>query len=158
MIQMFSHGINIIGLWIVIDLIEKQLGVRKISQLGGLAHKAPVLTIMLVVIAFANIALPLTNAFVGEFMMFSGLFRFNIWYTAVAGISIILAAVYTLNMVKNVFYGESNTLTETVKDISLNEKIILSVVVVAIFLVGVYPQPFFDLTKSTVSLITTRFK
>jgi NADH-quinone oxidoreductase subunit M len=158
MIQMFNHGINIIGLWIVIDLIERQLGVRKISQLGGLAHKAPVLTIMLVVIAFANIALPLTNAFVGEFMMFSGLFRFNIWYTAVAGISIILAAVYTLNMVKNVFYGESNALTVTVKDISLNEKIILSVVVVAIFLVGVYPQPFFDLTKSTVSLITTRFK
>src|ERR1700712_3388546 len=61
MIQMFSHGINIIGMWIVVDLIEKQLGTRKISQLGGLAHNAPVLTILLVVIAFANIALPLTN-------------------------------------------------------------------------------------------------
>jgi NADH-quinone oxidoreductase subunit M len=158
MIQMFNHGINIIGLWIVIELIEKQLGVRKISQLGGLAHKAPALTIMLVIIAFANIALPLTNAFVGEFMMFSGLFRFNIWYTVAAGISIILAAVYTLNMVKNVFYGESNNLTASAKDISLNEKLILSVVVVGIFLVGVYPQPFFDLTKSAVSLITTKFK
>jgi len=158
MIQMFNHGVNIIGLWIVIDLIEKQLGIRKISQLGGLAHKAPALTIMLVVIALANIALPLTNAFVGEFMMFSGLFRFNIWYTAAAGISIILAAVYTLNMVKNVFYGEANALTESVKDISMNEKVILSVIVVAIFLVGIYPQPFFDLTKETVSLITTRFK
>jgi NADH-quinone oxidoreductase subunit M len=158
MIQMFNHGVNIIGLWIVIDLIEKQLGIRKISQLGGLAHKAPALTIMLVVIALANIALPLTNAFVGEFMMFSGLFRFNIWYTAAAGISIILAAVYTLNMVKNVFYGEANALTASVKDISLNEKVILSVIVVAIFLVGIYPQPFFDLTKETVSLITTRFK
>jgi NADH-quinone oxidoreductase subunit M len=155
---MFNHGVNIIGLWIVIDLIEKQLGIRKISQLGGLAHKAPALTIMLVVIALANIALPLTNAFVGEFMMFSGLFRFNIWYTAAAGISIILAAVYTLNMVKNVFYGEANALTASVKDISLNEKVILSVIVVAIFLVGIYPQPFFDLTKETVSLITTRFK
>ena len=158
MIQMFNHGINIIGLWIVIDLIEKQLGVRKISQLGGLAYKAPALTIMLVVIALANIALPLTNAFVGEFMMFSGLFRFSIWYTVAAGISIILAAVYTLNMVKNVFYGESNALTASVKDISLNEKMVLSVVVVTIFLVGIYPQPFFDLTKNAVSFITTRFK
>jgi NADH-quinone oxidoreductase subunit M len=157
-IQMFNHGINIIGLWIVIELIEKQLGVRKISQLGGLAHKAPVLTIMLVIIAFANIALPLTNAFVGEFMMFSGLFRFNIWYTAVAGISIILAAVYTLNMVKNVFYGDSNSLTAAAKDISLNEKLILSVIVVAIFFVGIYPQPFFDLTKNTVAALLTRFK
>jgi len=158
MIQMFNHGINIIGLWIVIDLIEKQLGVRKISQLGGIAHKAPVLTIMLVVIAFANIALPLTNAFVGEFMMFSGLFKFNVWYTAVAGLSIILAAVYTLNMVQKVFYGESNALTASMKEISLNEKLILSVVLVAIFLVGVYPQPMFELTKDTVSFILTRFK
>lgn len=158
MIQMFNHGINIIGLWIVIELLESQLGVRKISQLGGVAHKAPVLTIMLVVTALANIALPLTNAFVGEFMMFNGLFKFNIWYTAVAGISIILAAVYTLNMIQKVFYGETNTLTATVKEISTNEKVILSVIVVAVFLVGIFPQPFFELTKDTVSYLATRFK
>jgi NADH-quinone oxidoreductase subunit M len=157
-IQMFSHGINIIGLWIVIDLIEKQAGVRKISQLGGIAHKAPVLTIMLVVIAFANIALPLTNAFVGEFMMFNGLFKFNIWYAAFAGISIILAAVYTLNMVQKVFYGETNPLTATVKEIALNEKIILAVIVVAIFLMGIFPQPMFDLTRDVVMLITGKGK
>jgi NADH-quinone oxidoreductase subunit M len=65
---------------------------------------------MLVVIAFGNIALPLTNAFVGEFMMFGGLFKFNIWYTAFAGLSIILAAVYTLNMVQKVFYGETSSM------------------------------------------------
>ncbi len=158
MIQMFSHGINIIGLWIVIDLIEKQTGSRKISQLGGVAHKAPILTIMLVVIAFANIALPLTNAFVGEFMMFGGLFKFNVWYTAVAGLSIIFAAVYTLNMVQKVFYGEANSITASMKEIALNEKIILSVIVVAIFMVGVYPQPFFELTKDTVAAVITRFK
>jgi NADH-quinone oxidoreductase subunit M len=153
MIQMFSHGINIIGLWIVIDLIEKQTGIRKISQLGGIAHKAPVLTIMLVIIALANIALPLTNAFVGEFMMFNGLFKFNVWYAAFAGLSIILAAVYTLNMVQKVFYGEVNAITATVKEIALNEKIILAVIVVAIFLAGLYPQPMFDLTKGAVKLI-----
>ncbi|MEN9570984.1 MAG: hypothetical protein RL172_2215 [Bacteroidota bacterium] len=158
MIQMFSHGINIIGLWIVIDLLEKQLGVRRISQLGGVAHKAPFLTIALLVIAFANIALPLTNAFVGELMMFNGLFQFNKWYAAVAGISIILAAVYMLNMIKNVFLGEANTLTQTVKEISLNEKIVLSVILVAIFMVGIYPQPFFDLTKESVTYITTKLK
>ncbi len=153
MIQMFSHGINIIGLWIVIDLIEKQTGVRKISQLGGIAHKAPVLTIMLVIIALANIALPLTNAFVGEFMMFNGLFKFNVWYAAVAGISIILAAVYTLNMVQKVFLGETNSITAAVKDITWDQKIILSVIVVAIFMMGVFPQPMFNLTKDAVTLI-----
>jgi NADH-quinone oxidoreductase subunit M len=158
MIQMFNHGINIIGLWIVIEMIERQLGVRKISQLGGIAHKAPVLTIMLIIIAFANIALPLTNAFVGEFMMFSGLFQFNVWFAVVALVSIILAAVYTLNMVQKVFYGQANPLTATIKDISVNERIALSIVVVAIFLTGIYPQPLFDLTKDTVTDIITRFK
>jgi len=158
MIQMFSHGINIIGLWIVIDLIEKQTGVRKISQLGGVAHKAPVLTIMLVVIALANIALPLTNAFVGEFMMFGGLFKYNVWFTAVAGLSIILAAVYTLNMVQKVFYGDANALTATMKDIAAGDKWLLAILLVMIFAIGVYPQPFFELTKDLVTSVLTRFK
>ncbi|HTB52416.1 MAG TPA: NADH-quinone oxidoreductase subunit M [Ferruginibacter sp.] len=158
MIQMFSHGINIIALWIVIDLIEKQTGVRKISQLSGVAHQMPVLTILLVVIAFANIALPLTNAFVGEFMMFSGLFKFSMWYAAVAGLSIILAAVYTLNMVQKVFYGVTNSLTATIKEISWNEKLILSVIVILVIATGVFPQPLFDLTKDTVAALVTTFK
>ena len=59
MIQMFNHGINIIGLWIVVELIERKFGHTKISELGGLAQKAPVLAIFLVIIALANIALPL---------------------------------------------------------------------------------------------------
>ena len=77
MIQMFNHGINVIGLWIVADAIEQQLGTRKFSELGGLAQKAPTLAILFVVMAFANISLPLTNAFVGEFLMFNGLFQYN---------------------------------------------------------------------------------
>jgi len=153
MIQMFSHGINIIGLWIVIEMIEKQTGVKNMSQLGGVAHKAPVLTIMLVIIAFANIALPLTNAFVGEFMMFAGIYKYSVWMAAVAGLSIILAAVYTLNMIQKVFYGTTNTLTENIKDISLNEKLGLGLIVIMIFAFGVYPQPMIDLAKEAVTAL-----
>jgi NADH-quinone oxidoreductase subunit M len=156
MVQMFNHGINIIGLWIVIELIEKQTGVRKISELGGIAQKAPILAILLVVIALANVALPLTNAFVGEFMMFSGLFRFNVWYAAVAGLSIILAAVYTLNMIKNVFYGSTNTLTETFREITVNQRVILAVIVVLVFMVGIYPGPMFQLVEQTTDVILKR--
>jgi len=158
MIQMFSHGINIIGMWIVVDLIEKQTGTRKISELGGIAHKAPALTIFLVVIALANIALPLTNAFVGEFLMFSGLFKFSMMYTAVAGLSIILAAVYTLNMVQKVFYGEANAVTEKMQEITFSQKFTLSILVVFIFLFGVFPQPLFDLTRDTIITILTKFR
>jgi NADH-quinone oxidoreductase subunit M len=86
------------------------------------------------------------------------LFQFNAWYAAFAGLSIILAAVYTLNMVHKVFLGENNDLTASMTDISLNEKFILTVVLVLIFFVGIYPQPFFDLTKDSVALLLTRFK
>lgn len=156
MIQMFSHGINIIGMWMVIYLIEKQTGIRKISQLGGLAQQAPVLAIMLVIIALANIALPLTNAFVGEFLMFTSLFKFNPWYAGAAGISIILAAVYTLNMVKNVFYGNINSVTSSFREIMVHERVILAVIVVMIFMVGIYPAPMFEMVKQSTEVIMSR--
>ncbi len=157
MIQMFNHGINIIGLWIVVYLIEKQTGIRKISQLGGLAQKAPALAIMLVVIALANIALPLTNAFVGEFMMFAGLYKFSPWYAAAAGLSIILSAVYTLNMVKHVFYGNLNEVTQGFKEILLHERVILAMIVVVIFFTGVYPEPMFNMIRSASEVIMGKF-
>lgn len=158
MLQMFNHGVNIIGLWIVIELIERQLGTRKISELGGIAHRAPALTIALVVIAFANIALPLTNAFVGEFMMFGGLYRYNIYITAIAGLSVILAAVYTLNMLQKVLLGESNALTEKIQDIQLNEKIVLGILVIMILAAGIFPQPLINMTRETVTFIMTRYQ
>ncbi len=158
MMQMFNHGINIIGMWIVAHLLEKQTGVKEISRLSGVANKAPVLTILFVIIALANIALPLTNAFTGEFLMFSGLYQFNGWYAAIAGIGIILAAVYTLNMVQKVFYGNCNPLTETVKEISLNEKLVLSAIVCMIFILGVFPQPVIDLTRDAVSALLAVMK
>ncbi len=155
MIQLFSHGINIIGMWIVIDLIERQTGAKHISQLGGVAQKAPVLTIFLVIIALANIALPLTNAFVGEFLMFSGLFKANTWYAVAAGFSIILAAVYTLRMIQKVFYGETNSVTASVQDISFVEKASLGVIVIFIFLLGVMPQHIIEFTKEAVTALIT---
>jgi NADH-quinone oxidoreductase subunit M len=156
MVQMFNHGINIIGLWIVIDIIEKQTGVKNMSQLGGVAHKAPVLTIMLLIIAFANIALPLTNAFVGELMMFAGIYQHNVWMAIAAGLSIILAAVYTLNMIQKVFYGSTNAVTENMHDISLNQKLGLGLIIVMIFAFGVFPQPMINLAKEAVNSILVK--
>lgn len=161
MIQLFSHGINILGLWIVVDLIERQFGTRKISQLGGLAKKAPALAIGLVIVALANIALPLTNAFVGEFLMFSGVYtsaatQYNVVFTAVAMLAVILSAVYMLNMIQRVFYGETNSLTEKGVDIKLNERFVLGVLVVIIIVVGVYPRPVLELTKESADFILTK--
>jgi NADH-quinone oxidoreductase subunit M len=151
LVQMFNHGINILGLWIVVELIERQFGTRKLSELGGIAQKAPALSVLLVIMALANISLPLTNSFVGEFLMFNGIFnsgvtKYNILFAALAGLSIILGAVYTLNMVQKIIFGNTGTLTENTHDINRNEKLALGLLVLIIFSFGVYPQPLLNLT------------
>ena len=161
MIQMFNHGINIIGLWIVVHLIESQFGTRKMSELGGIAQKAPALAILLVIVALANVALPLTNAFIGEFLMFSGLFNstvsdYNKIFTVAAIVTIILSAVYTLNMLQKVLFGNTSSVTANGREIRINETLVLSLLVVLIIAIGVYPKPMLDITQSTVDSILSR--
>jgi NADH-quinone oxidoreductase subunit M len=158
MIQMFNHGINTLGMWIVVDLIERQFGTRKISELGGLAQKAPGLAILLMIVALGNIALPLTNSFVGEFLLFNGVYgstatQYNVVFTVVAMLSVILSAVYTFNMIGRVFFGNTNALTSKGVDIKLNEKLALVVIVGLIVFIGVYPRPVLELTKETTDFI-----
>ncbi len=159
MLQMFSHGINILGMWVVIEIIERKFGTRKMSELGGIAKKAPALTIFFFIIAFANIGLPLTNAFVGEFLMFNGILsskitQYGVAFTVAAGTAIILGAAYTLLMGRKVFLGETNALTEKGSDIQWHEKTILAIIAICIIVVGVYPQPllgsFEEITNSII--------
>jgi NADH-quinone oxidoreductase subunit M len=159
---MFSHGINIIGLWIVVEWIERNTGTRKISELGGLAQKAPALIFFLVIIALANIALPLTNAFVGEFLIFNGILtsytQYYVWFTVMAGICVILGAVYILNMIRKVAYGNTNELTNKVADIKWNEKLALGIIVVLILAFGIFPQPMLNLTSDLTDSIVNKFE
>lgn len=165
MIQMFNHGINIIGLWIMAELIEKRFGTRKLSGLGGLAQKAPTMAIFFVIIALANIALPLTNAFAGEFLMFNSLlnaktsYLYTILFTVFAGLGIIFGAVYTLNMIRKTFYGETLAAGAAggAADLKGNEKIALGVIVLLIFAMGVYPRLLLDITKDISDFISGRF-
>lgn len=151
LMQMFSHGINIIGLWMAVEFIERKTGITKISELGGLAQKAPSLAVFFVIIALANIALPLTNAFPGEFLMFNGIFRirspYALWFTIAAGTGVILGAAYTLRMIRKVFYGEAGSVGEAITDIGWNEKLALCVVAGLIFWLGFYPQAVLNLSE-----------
>ena len=149
LIQLFSHGINVLGLWIIADIIEQQTGTRSLQEMGGLAKQNPTLGILLVVFAFANIALPLTNAFVGEFLMFNGLFQFNPWIAAAAGVSVVLAAIYTLNMVQKVAYGEVSEKINKMQAPNTPAQLVLIVLIFVVILTGVYPAPLFDLTADT---------
>src|SRR5690606_18487246 len=74
-VQMFNHGINIAGMWLILGMVEQRYGTKDIKALGGLATVAPYMTIALVIIALANIALPLTHGLTGERMLFHGIFQ-----------------------------------------------------------------------------------
>ena len=108
--------------------------------------------------ALANIALPLTNAFIGEFLMFSGLFKYNIWMASIALISIILAAVYTLWMVQKVFYGDATVSTLPAVTLPTGTRLMLMILVVVILVFGVYPQPMINLTTDTVTKLIAQIK
>ena len=97
-------------------------------------------------IALANIALPLTNSFTGELLMFTGLYQKNLWYAVSGGLGVILSAVYTLNMIQKVAYGPMAEGT-TFKDLSLTESLVMAILVLIILVFGFYPQPILHLAN-----------
>lgn len=149
LIQMFNHGIIILGLWVVVEAIEQKLHTRNINDLGGLAIKSPRLAIAFLLICLGNIGFPLTSGFIGEFMMFAGLLQYSVWMMVVAGLAIILVAVYILRMLQKVIFGNVNALTEKIADLKAYEWLALAVVVSLIFAVGIYPKPMLDLLHHT---------
>jgi NADH-quinone oxidoreductase subunit M len=151
MLQLFSHGVNIMGMWLLADRIESRFGTRKLSELGGLARTAPTFTIFFVIIALANIALPLTNAFPGEFLQFNAIFHaqssYRIVFLVFSGLGVILSAIYTLNMIRRIFFGETNSATENGLRLTTAETLALSLVVMVVLVFGIYPQAALNFTN-----------
>lgn len=156
LLEMFNHGINVLGLWIVVEIIEHTTGVRKISELGGLAKKSPLLAIFFLIIALANVGLPLTNSFASEFLMLSGIFEFNKWMAAFACLGVILSAVYMLNMMRKVFYGPVSEASGNATKMSGGQMFVLSVVVIMILVLGVYPELILRVTEVPAQAILNR--
>ncbi|MHB9054738.1 MAG: complex I subunit 4 family protein [Paludibacteraceae bacterium] len=138
--QMFAHGVNIVGLLLCFYIIYKRTGTDEISDLGGIASAAPRFAIVFLLIVLANVALPLTNSFVGEFLIFLGIFQFNKIYAVLAGITIILSAVYMLKMYQKVMYGQKTEATQNFRDISTGEFLLFVPIIVVIFWTGVSPS------------------
>ncbi len=155
-IQMVSHGINIVGLFIIIDAIERRTGTREIARLGGIASKAPRLAIFFMIILLGSIALPLTNGFVGEFLLLLGIFEAHTIFAAVAGLTIILSAVYMLWMYQRVMLGKTNELTGNITDLTWVEMAALIPLVVMIFWIGVYPSFFLNVSFQDIMVIFSR--
>ncbi len=150
MIQMLSHGINVVGMFFIWEIISSRLNTRQISELGGIAKVAPKFALAFLIITLGTVALPLTNGFVGEFLLLSGIFSINIWLASFAGLTMIFGAVYMLRMYKSVMQGETNALTAVFADISGSEKLVLGTICALIIVIGVYPQPILHISDAAV--------
>lgn len=151
MIQMLNHGVSVVALFFIIQIIEERTGTRKIADLGGIVTKAPVLAVCFLIVTMGAVALPLTNGFVGEFLLLMGIYQYSAWAAAFAGLTIILGAVYMLRMYQSVMLGETNSLTNSFKDITGSERVILFVSVLVIIVVGVYPTFLLNISEASMN-------
>ncbi|CAN5443224.1 NADH-quinone oxidoreductase subunit M [soil metagenome] len=150
MIQMLSHGINVVGMFYIADILMSRMHTRNLDELGGIRNVAPAFATYFVIILLATVALPLTNGFIGEFLLINGLYQYNAWMAAVAGLTIILGSVYMLVAYKKITLGETNKLTEHFADLTMQEKSVLIPLVVMIFAIGIYPKPLLDIAEPSV--------
>ncbi|MEK7774388.1 MAG: NADH-quinone oxidoreductase subunit M [Candidatus Zixiibacteriota bacterium] len=141
--QMINHGVSTGALFLLVGMLYDRRHTRLIEEFGGIAHVQPVYATAFMIVALSSIGLPLTNGFVGEFLILLGAYKANPVWGVLAASGVIFAACYMLWMYQRVMFGpvtkeENKKLT----DINWREKIILLPLIILIFWFGIYPQPF----------------
>src|SRR5690606_6010856 len=101
-IQMVNHGISVVGLFFVLDIMSRRLGTRELAEMGGIAKPAPALAAFFLIIVMGAVGLPLTNGFIGEFLLLVGIYEYGIWYAVFGGLTLIFGAVYMLRMYQKI--------------------------------------------------------
>jgi NADH-quinone oxidoreductase subunit M len=157
--QMLNHGVSTGALFLLVGMIYERTHTREIAHYGGLASILPWYTIIFVIVTMSSIAVPMTNGFVGEFLILLGAFKaYPVWsYFAVLGV--VLGAAYMLWMVKKVFFGHPGQVTQDeqhpLKDLSLREWIILTPLVILIFWMGLMPNHFLSFSKESLNYLNS---
>src|SRR5262245_1560409 len=151
MVQMVSHGLISGALFLCVGVMYDRLHSREISAYGGVINTMPKFAALMVLFALANSGLPATSGFVGEFLVIVASFKANIWYSVLAGTTLVLGASYTLWLVKRVIFGPvANEGVASLQDLNAREFIVLGVLAIAVLLLGVWPAPLLDSMHGTV--------
>lgn len=149
--QMLSHGINVVGLFFIVDILQRRTGTRKIGSMGGIRQQAPFFATAFIILTLGAVALPLTNGFVGEFLLINGIYLYKPAMAAVAGFTIILGAVYMLRTYQRTTLGMPSVETENFLDLTPNEKAVLIPLLVLVILMGVCPNIFLKVSEPAVA-------
>jgi NADH-quinone oxidoreductase subunit M len=156
LVQTFAHGINVVGLFYCADILYKRFKSRDIRQMGGLAKVAPKFAVLFLLILLGSMGVPLTNGFIGEFILIKSIFDFNVLASIIAGLTIILSAVYLLRFYGKAMFGKGDeAVLSTAKDLSGVEFSVLASLAVFVILLGIFPQPVIEMVSSSVKFIYT---
>ncbi len=150
-VQMVSHGFVSGAMFLCIGVLYDRVHSREISAYGGVANTMPNFAAFAVLFAMANVGLPGTAGFVGEWMVILGTVKVNFWIAMIAASTMIWGAGYTLWMVKRVYFGAvANDHVRELKDLNRREFAMLGVLAIAVLAMGLYPKPFTDVMHSSV--------
>ena len=146
-IQLFVHGINVVGLFLVIELIERSTGTRMLGELGGLAKNNRLFMIFFMLIALGTVAVPFTNGFPGELLLLKSLFAYRPNLSLLAGLTIIFCAVYVFRMVQFSMFGEGKG---EVASLKWNEILAFGIITFFILGLGFMPQILIDIVHNSI--------
>jgi NADH-quinone oxidoreductase subunit M len=150
-VQMLAHGINVVGVFYIVDIIYSRLKTNDMTTMGGIRVVAPSLALFFLIILLGSVALPLTNGFVGEFLLLNGIFQRNVWMALIAGLTVILGAVYMLRAYQSMMLGETNGTTLGFKDLTSNEKLTMIIISTLIILFGLFPNIILEIVSPGVN-------
>lgn len=154
LLQAVNHSISIAALFLVASWLEGRLGSTEISHTGGLAKYFPRLCWITLFFAMASVALPGTNNFVGELLIFFGLFGYNPWLAATLGLSVILSAIYMLTWLQKSYFGHPIPQQDSWSDITSRELTIAIPLIAIILVIGIYPAPLLNYVQSSIKTST----
>jgi NADH-quinone oxidoreductase subunit M len=147
-VQMISHGFISAAMFLCVGVLYDRMHSREISAYGGVANRMPVFAGFFVLFAMANAGLPGTSGFVGEFMVILASFQAGFWYAAIAALTLILGAAYTLWMIKRVVYGEvANREVAELEDVDRREWLVLGLLALAVLALGLWPAPLIEVME-----------
>lgn len=159
LVQTFAHGINIVGLFYCADILIKRFKTRDIREMGGYAKVAPKFATLFMIILLGSMAVPLTNGFIGEFILLKSIFDYDKVVAVFAGLTVILCAVYLLRLYGKAMFGAGDDkVLATLKDISAVEFTVLATLAVFVIVLGVYPSCIIEMVNSSLKFIYSSIK
>jgi NADH-quinone oxidoreductase subunit M len=151
LVQMISHGFISGAMFLCIGVLYDRMHSRRIADYGGVANTMPKFAALFMFFAMANSGLPATSGFVGEFMVILGAVQFNFWVGLISATTLILGAAYSLWMYKRVVFGAiANDQVRALKDIDAREMLMLSLLAIAVLVMGLWPRPVTDVSEASV--------